>query len=245
MNTGETNLKSKSRAPSAPRAIHARDIMSTSPITIEPNTNAHEIARILVEKRVSAVPVLDGKQVIGIVSEGDLLHRHELGTEGRRAQRLQDITDTQNAASDMGLDGESARHIMTAAVVTVTEDTSLADIVRTLKRHHIRRVLVMRRDALVGIISRSDILRALLLRPEGAGAPTDRNDDMVRYQVFEVLWAMPGTSPWATTVAVTKGVVELGGAIEDENMRSPSRMAIERIAHVREVKDSRSVLQPY
>lgn len=68
---------------------------------------------------------------------------------------------------------------------------------------------------------------------------------MIRYQVIETLLSIPGTSPWATTVTVSKGIVELNGTVENEVTRDPSRIAIEAIPEVVVVKDQRSVLQPF
>lgn len=214
-------------------AIRARDIMTRKIVAVQPGTTVRRIAELLSESHISAVPVTDGGKLVGIVSEGDLMHRQELGTA--------DETSARPAKSH----GMHARDVMTPHVVTVGEDTVLADVVKTMQSSHIRRVLVTRGDEPIGIISRANIMRALADRPEGSAGPSSRDDDMLRYQVIETLLSIPGTSPWATVVIVTRGVIDLRGSIEHEAVRDPSRIAIENIPGVVAVHDQRAILQPY
>jgi CBS-domain-containing membrane protein len=141
--------------------------------------------------------------------------------------------------------GIHASDVMTRNVVKVSENTSLAEIVEILLAKNIRRVLVTRRAKLVGIVSRSDIVRVLAARPEGAGEPMCGDDDIIRFKVVETLMSVSGTSPWLTAINVSNGVVELSGTVQDEAAREPSRIAVENIPNVVEVEDKRSVLQPF
>jgi len=224
------NIRDPCVAGASNATIRAKDIMTVDLVTVGPAASVHAIARLLAQKRISAVPVLEGETIVGIVSEGDLVRREELGTGDDASARTR---------------GATAREAMTPHVVTVSEDTTLAEVAKTLETHRIRRVLVTARAKPVGIVSRADIVRALAARPEHPHAPTGRDDDMIRYQAIETLLAMPGTSAWATTVAVSRGAVELGGFIEDEAMRAPSRRAIESLPYVVSVADHRAILQPY
>lgn len=88
-------------------------------------------------------------------------------------------------------------------------------------------------------------MRALAARSEGSSSPSSRDDDMIRYQAIETLLSMPGTSPWATTITVKDGVIKLDGTVEIEKMREPSRIAIEAIPDVVEVRGRRAIIQPY
>jgi CBS domain-containing protein len=214
--------------------IHAKDIMTRDHlVTVGPETSIRRVAELLGENHISSVFVCDGYLLIGIVSEGDLIHRQELGTEG-------DDDSPGKTKSRGTLAGE----VMTRVLITVTEETSLADVVRTLHANHIRRVPVVRDSRLIGVVARADIVRALAARPVDSVRPTSRDDDMIRYQVIDTLFSIPGTSPWATTVSVKDGIVELNGSIEEETVRDPSRIAIEAIPHVVEVKDRRAILVP-
>lgn len=229
-----------------PTKIRAKDVLATDfveapVIYVEPNKTVREIALLLSNKKISAVPVVDDGEIVGIVSEGDLIQRHELGMETSVAGQGPPKVNIDYAKSH----GTHACDVMSRDVITVSEETSLDEIVGTLLAKNIRRVLVMREAKLVGVISRSDIVRVLAARPEGAGKPMSDDDDIIRFKVIEVMMGMPDTTPWLTTVSVSNGVVELSGTIQNEAAYRASRRAVENIPHVVEVKDKRSVLQPY
>lgn len=234
-NNHETHRSRVNRA-ATNSAICAKDIMTTDVVTVQPDTTVRKIALLLDEKHISAVPVTDGGSILGIVSEGDLMHRQELGTS-----REAEAGNADHAKSH----GMYARDIMTRDVIAVSKDASLAEIAKALEANRIRRVLVTREARLVGIVSRSDIVHALAARPGGALGPVSSDDDMIRYNVIDTLMRMPGTSIWSTTVDVSKGVVELRGSIEEETARDPSRIAVENIPYVVAVKDHRAIMQPY
>jgi CBS domain-containing protein len=220
--------------------------MTTNIVAVDPETSVRKVAQLLSDRHISAVVVADRGAIVGMVSEGDLMNRQELGTELVRSSLSGALGDDEAVrAAEAKSHGMHARDVMTRNVIAVQEDASLADIVKTLQSHHIRRVPVTREAKLVGMVSRADIMRALAARPEGSGGPTSRDDDMIRYQAIETLLSIPGTSPWATTVTVSHGVVELTGSVENEIVRDPSRIAIEAIPDVVEVKDHRSIIQPY
>lgn len=228
--------------------MKAKSIMTTELFTVGPDATVREIAVMMAENGISVVPVRDWGKVVGIVSEGDLLHRQELGTERHRTRSswvklLED--EEAMAAFEVKEHGMRARDIMTRNVISVAEDASMGEIADTLEKNNIKRLLVMRGDKLVGLISRADIVRAIAARPEGAQAPTSSDDDEIRFKVIQTLESMQGTSPWLTTVIVSDSVVFLYGTVEDETMRDPSRNAIEKIPYVVDVQDHRGVLQPY
>ncbi len=217
------------------RGIFARDVMSSGNlVTVGPGESVHRVAQLLSENHISSVPVVERGALVGIVSEGDLLHRQELGTESE--------DDSPGKVKSHAM---RVGDIMARDLVTVTEEDSLADVVHALHAHHVRRVPVVRGNKVVGLIARADIMRALAARPEGSTGPSSRDDDMIRYQVIQTLLSIPGTSPWATTVTVVNGVVELHGSVELEVTREPSRVAIAAIPDVVEVRDHRAIQQPY
>ncbi len=231
---------------SQPAKIRAKDVLATDfvdnpVIFVEPEKTVREIALLLTNKKISAVPVVNDGEIVGIVSEGDLIQRHELGIETSVAGQRTSGVNSDHAKSH----GLHASDVMTRTVVTVSEDTTLAEIVVTLLNKNIRLVLVTRETELVGVISRSDIVRVLAARPEGAGEPRSGDDDIIRFRVIETLMSISGTSPWLTAISVSNGVVELSGTVLDKDAQEPSCRAIENITSVVEVKDKRSVLQPF
>ncbi len=231
---------------SKPTKIRVKDVLATDfvkapVIYVGPNQTVREIALLLTNKKISAVPVVDKGEIVGIVSEGDLIQRHELGIEASVAGQGPPNVNIDYAKSH----GTLACDVMSRDVVTVSEDTSLAEIVGTLLAKNIRRVLVTREAKLIGVVSRSDIVRVLAARPEGAGEPRSSDDDIIRFKVIEVIMSIPGTTPWLAAISVSNGIVELSGTVWDQAALRPSRAAVENIPNVVEVKDNRSVLQPY
>jgi CBS domain-containing protein len=220
-------------------AIMAKNIMTGDVVTVGPHTNAQDIARLLSKHGFSAVPVVDDRKVVGIVTEDDLLRREELGTGPKHC--VVGSADPVCVKSH----GLCARDVMTPNVVTVAEEAPLAEIAELMESRRIKCVPVAREGTLVGIVCRADIVRALAARPEGSHGPLVCDDDIVRFKVIETLMGMPGAGGWLTDVSVSKGVVSLFGAVQDENVREPSRRAIEKIPCVIAVDDHRSVLQPY
>jgi CBS domain-containing protein len=228
--------------------MRAKDIMTTQVVTVRPDATVRDVALLLADKGITSAPVVDHGEVVGIVSEGDLFHVQDVDTNGqRRRSSWYKLFEDQKVAADFDAKARAthARDVMTRNVVTVSEHTPLAEVADTLVANNVKQLLVMREAKLLGVVSRTDIVRTLAARPEGADEPKSSDDDELRITVIETLENIPGTSPWLTTVIVSNGVVNLYGTVEDEAAREPSRVAIEKNPFVVEVRDRRSVLQPY
>jgi CBS domain-containing protein len=224
--------------------MQARDIMTEHVITVGPDTSVREIATLLLDKHISAVPVVDEAGALaGIVSEGDLIHRSEIGTEERgRSWWLRLFDDTSELAERYAKShGAKARDVMTRDVVSVAETASVAEIAELLETKHIKRVPVTRDGALAGIVSRANIVRALAASPETAIEPASPDDAAIRRKIVDLLRAEPWGNCWNTSVFVTDGVVEFWGIVESEAERTASRIAAEGIAGVTEVRDRRGL----
>jgi CBS domain-containing protein len=190
----------------------AREVMTANPIVVPASMPVEDCARLLLEKRISAVPVVDAAGgVIGIISEGDLIRRRETGTERRYSWWLELVSDPQTMARDfVKSGGHKVSDVMTRQVVSVTEDTPLAAIAGILEKRHIKRVPVVREGKLVGIVSRADLVRALLLgRPvPAAGAASDAD-------IRDHFLARLDKEPWGprsyVNIVVNDGQVELWG----------------------------------
>ena len=117
--------------------MKAKDIMTSPVVSVTPVTSVREIAALLLEHRISAVPVLDDGRLVGIVSEGDLLHRHEIGTDRvppPRSWWLRLFSTGGTPAEYVRSHAAHARDIMAREVVSVAEDTPVADIARCSRR---------------------------------------------------------------------------------------------------------------
>ncbi|HLY56817.1 MAG TPA: CBS domain-containing protein [Stellaceae bacterium] len=145
--------------------MQASDIMTRDVVSVGPETGLKEVARLLLERGISAVPVVDpAGEVIGMVSEGDLIGRDDAEREARRDWWLALLAEGEalhpEFLASFGDGDRTAREVMSAPVVTVTEAAEAREIARLLAAHHVKRVPVLRGGALVGIVSRADLLRA-------------------------------------------------------------------------------------
>jgi len=215
------------------------DVMTSEVVTIDADASVQAAAKLMAERGISALPVVDpGKRVIGMVSEGDLLHRAETGTERRRAWWLDMLASTNELAGDyVKSHGGKVKDVMTRDVVSVTEETLVADIAILLESKRIKRVPVLRDGRLVGIVSRANLVRALAMtigETPSAGAADDRT-------IRERLLAELRTQRWAevapANVTVRDGVVHLWSSYLSEQERRALVVAAEGIPGVRRVED--------
>jgi len=220
--------------------MQARDVMTSTVLSVTPGTTVHELAQLLVKHRISGAPVVDeDRHVIGMVSEGDLLHRSETGTEKRQGRRSWwlDLIGSGGAADYVKSHARTVGEIMSRDVACVQEDTSLAEIASVLETRHIKRVPVLRDHRLVGIVSRSNLVQALASAPVAKGAPgTSATDKDIRAMLMgEVAgrgWAFPGRN-----IVVQDGVVHLWGAVWSTDQIDAMRIAAENIPGVKRVED--------
>ena len=224
--------------------MRAVEVMTTNVITVDPDMSVRDLAALLSERGISGAPVVDsGGSIVGIVSEGDLLHRAELGTEKpeeRRSSWWLEHYASGHAEDYVKSHGRAVKDIMTRNVVTVGEEASLADVATLLETRRIKRVPVMRRSRIVGIISRSNLVRALgavvsTVTAE-AGAADDRAiRESLLTELRQQQWA---ARLWAQDIIVSNGVVHLWfGSDEPEENRQAARVAAENIAGVRGVEE--------
>lgn len=215
----------------------ARDVMTTSIVTVRPETEVSDIAALLLEHRISAVPVIDGDaRVLGIVSEGDLINRPEGATRHRTSWWLELLRGTQDQTRDyLKTHGRRAEDVMTPEVVSVAEDTPIAEIAKLLEKHGVKRVPVLRDAKIVGIVSRADLLRGLAAasRPQ----PAAQNDGEIRDAMHRAL-SEAGLGTHLISVTVKEGEVELSGRIDSEVQRRAARAAAEATPGVRRVQDN-------
>jgi CBS domain-containing protein len=149
--------------------LKASDLMSGEVVTISPKATVVEAARLMLEHRVSGLPVVDAQgQLVGVISEGDMLCRAEIGAES--------VDDSfwslELARQFLKAHGRYVEDVMTSKVVSVDENTPLAEIARLLQVMRLKRVPVTNHGEVVGIVSRADVLRVLI--SEAGGAPIAR-----------------------------------------------------------------------
>lgn len=225
----------------------AEDIMTRDVVTVVDSTPVEEIARLLLERGISAVFVVGAAgEVIGIVSEGDLMRRSELHTEKRSSWWLSMfLGPTERAASYIKSHGRTAKDVMTAPVVSIDPDALLAEIAELLEKRHIKRVPVLRDGRLVGVVSRGNLLQGLAAHKPAQAQRSDRsNDRMIRDQLLDTLRNEAGVRDEFVNVVVRDGVVHLWGSVFSETERDAVRVAAENVAGVRRIEDNLHVLPP-
>ena len=218
--------------------MQAETIMTAPVVGIAPSASVAEAAQLMLSKRISGLPVIRGDgTLVGIVSEGDFLRRGELGTERKRSRWLEFLVSPGKAADEyVRANGRRVEEVMSDDVVTATRNASLAEIVELMARHRIKRIPIVEAGRVVGIIARSDLLRALLL-PQSALAATSGGDEQIRQTILAELTAQKWAAKDMINVTVDKGVVKLSGAIFDERERQAAIVAAENAAGVKAVKD--------
>jgi CBS-domain-containing membrane protein len=218
--------------------MKAADVMVTSVITVGPQASVQEVAKLLLTNRISGLPVVsDQGDLVGIVSEGDLLHRAEAGTGRRRPWWLAILTGRDVLAAEYVREHSfKVADVMTRHVITATPDTSLQDIAHLLEKNGIKRVPIVDGGRLVGIVSRANLLQALASgTKKGETAPSDGT---IREDVMARLRAESWTRPSLVNVIVQDGTVELWGIVDSQTEKRAVRVAAEVTPGVRAVNDN-------
>jgi CBS domain-containing protein len=214
----------------------AKDVMTTAVLTALPGTDVREIAGMLLERRISAVPIVDERgKLRGIVSEGDLINRPESGTQHRQSWWLRLVSAPEEQARDyLRAHGTRAQDVMTEDVITVAEDTPLSKIAALLEKHRIKRVPVVRDGKLVGIVSRANLLQGLAASRPAAAAK--REDQEIRDALLAAL-DEAGLPMHLVNVIVSDGVVQLWGAVDSSVQHEAARAAVEGTSGVKRLED--------
>ncbi|MFO1185718.1 MAG: CBS domain-containing protein [Bauldia sp.] len=215
--------------------MRAADIMRRQVLTISPTAGVSELAKLLVDNGVSAVPVVDDAgKLVGIVSENDMVRRVELGTAPRR-HWLRTFLDPQSAAKEfVKANSQRVADVMTRKVVTIGPDTPIAEIATLLESHQIKRVPVVDGGRVVGIVSRANLIQALGAFGKKLGPGADPGK--LRARVEERIKAEPWHS-WMVNVTVDGDHVDLWGMVDSEAVKNATRVAAETTPGVKSVGD--------
>jgi CBS domain-containing protein len=145
--------------------LTARDVMTRDVVVVLPDTSLRYVAKLLVQHRISGMPVVDGDgQVVGMVTENDLLQWPDQPAD-KQAWWLNMLADEFELAPDfvdvVQAEREQTRRVMKTDIVTVTEDTPVAEVAKLFIANSIKRVPVVRDGKLVGVVSRGDLVRVV------------------------------------------------------------------------------------
>ena len=197
--------------------MKAADIMTPSVVTITDDATVNEAAEQMLKYRISALPVVDcNGKLVGIISEGDLVRRAEVGTQRERPWWLELLTSKRRLAAEyVRSHAHTIRDVMRRNVITAAPETPISEVARLLEIHAIKRVPITDGDKLVGIVSRANVMQGVAsleakASPSSSTSPSNR---AIRESILETV----KTAPWCPSlwnVTVSNGVVDLWGVTE-------------------------------
>jgi CBS domain-containing protein len=217
--------------------MKARDVMVRAVVTTSPDTTVEKLARLMINLRISGVPVMDKDgRLVGMVTEGDLLRRVETGTERHRPRWSEPFSSNSRLAAEyIKSHAKRVADIMTREVCSVGELATLGEIADLLEAKHIKRVPVVHDGKIVGIVSRADLLKVLV--SGGAGTENEEQDRAIRALLLAELREQKWADASEGRVVVSDGIVHLWGIVGSENERRALRIAAENTPGVRGVED--------
>src|ERR1700722_5477978 len=200
--------------------MNAMDVMTRNAISVAPDATVAQAVELMLERGISGLLVMDTAGMLaGVITEGDLLRRDELGTERQRPWWLRLIASPgRQAAGFTPSHGRKVADVLTHDVVRRDGDSPVEEIVALMEKHRIKRVPVLQGDRVVGVVSRADLLRALSVVARGSAGPA-RRDRTIRDHILDIL-AKESWAPRTTlNVTVVNRVVDLWGTISNDQER--------------------------
>jgi CBS domain-containing protein len=226
--------------------MKASEIMARNVITVGADASANDAVRLMLQNKISGLPVVNAAgELVGMVTEGDFLRRAETGTETQRPRWLQVLMGTGKLADEyVRSHGRKVSSIMTEDVVAVGEDATLVEVVKAMEKWRIKRVPVIRDRKVVGLVARSDLLRAFARTVSAATTNAPESDlklrDLVQAEFDRLPWSMRNM----ISVTVKNAVVDLQGVVFNVRERDALRVAAENISGVKEVHDHLVWVEP-
>lgn len=217
--------------------MRARDIMTADPVTVPPDTPLEAVAALMAERHISGLPVVDAEgRLLGLVTDGDLMRRLS-AKEDKPASFFAALL---GASADQAMayaraHGRRVRDVMSTHLATVTEDATVEEVAHILETRRIRRVPVLRDGRLAGVVSRADLLRAVMA-PVESGAAQDASDPRIRRAVYAAMREQPWISTRFVFPMVQDGVVTFHGFLAGQEAMTALRVLAEGVPGVKEVR---------
>jgi CBS domain-containing protein len=224
--------------------MKASDVMTPDVISADPDATVLQAARYMLQHHISGLPVIDKTgALVGLLSEGDFLRRRETHTDRRPSRWLEFLMGPGKLAAEYThTHGSKVSEVMTTKLHTISEDTPLEKIVEMMEKHRIKRVPVLRGKKVVGIVTRANLMHAMVSLARGE--PKATSDAAIRQELLRELknekWALSSM----INVVVRGGVVELWGMIVDDRQREALVVAAENVRGVKAVKDHLTWVEP-
>jgi CBS domain-containing protein len=224
------------------------DVMTRKVLSVSPDETVEHAVNLMLRYGISGLFVVDAKgTLVGVVTEGDLLRRDELGTERHRPWWLRVLVSPGKQALDFTrTHGRKVSDIMTPEVICVAIDTPLETVVETMEKQRIKRVAVTEKGHMVGVVARSDLLRALLTHEREKQPPQAQDDDRtIRTHILADLESAAWAPLTTLNVTVASGVVDIWGTITNPDERRAICVMAENVPGVKGVHDHLVFVEPY
>tara|TARA_R110002072_G_scaffold42703_1_gene120556 strand:- start:189 stop:884 length:696 start_codon:yes stop_codon:yes gene_type:complete len=218
--------------------MQAKDIMTTSVISVPQDGTIADAVRLMLDHHVSALPVVDAAgDLKGLISEGDLMRRVRETDDKRRSWWLEVLGGMRETAQDfVQINSHHVNDVMTRDVVSIAENTPVGEIARLLEKNRIKRVPVLRAGQVVGIVSRANLLHALSALPDDALQTPTEDDRVLRTDIAQALKAVPGAAVNLINYTVEKGHVAVWGVADSDFEENAIRVAVENVPGVQSVE---------
>lgn len=235
-----------STSPASAKAGTAGALMTQNVLTVPPSMPVEALAELLAERHVSGVPVVNAEgTLLGLVTEADLIRRLA-GAEERPGGFFAALFCNPERLADRyaRTHGMVAADVMTPApLAAVTEDATAAEVAQLMEERRVRRVPVLREGKLVGLVSRADLLRAVV--GGGTGNGQSRDDARIAQDVRARIRKEPWTDSYWSSTSVKDGVVTLHGFVRSDEVRRGLRVLAAGVPGVQRVVDQMEILPSY
>lgn len=222
------------------------DVMTRHCITVAPDATVEEAVNLMLSRHISGLFVVDeAGDLVGVITEGDLLRRDELGTQRNRPWWLRLLASPARQAADFTrANGRHVRDVMTEDVISIAQDAPLEGVVAAMEANRIKRLPVTADGKVVGVVSRTDLLRALIGRAR-TSEPLPTDDRAIRAAIMTALEAQAWAPMTTLNVTVANATADVWGTITNEEERHAIHVAVENTPGVKAVHDHLVYIEPY
>ena len=218
--------------------MQASDIMTRSVISVAPDESTDAAIELMLKRHISGLPVINDKgELVGIVTESDFLRRPETSTEHKTTSRWRDTFFNFNKVMDnyVHTHGVKVKDVMTPNPVAVTEDTQLDAVVQLMQTRNVKRLPVVRAGKVIGIISRANLMRALVsIHREAHGAAKD--EAKIRERILDDIAEQVWAAEVVVDVVLHNGVADLWGTVSKTEQAKALRVLVESTPGVKRVE---------
>ncbi|MBL8806460.1 MAG: CBS domain-containing protein [Rhodospirillales bacterium] len=219
----------------ASKTLTAADIMSTKLFSIAPGAGVRLAAEYMLKRRVSALLVLDPKKrLLGIVSEGDLVKRAELGAAKKGSWWLEILTTDRDLARQYArAHGRRVADVMTRTCIVAGPDAPVATLAEMMERHKIKRIPIVDEGRVVGVVARADLVAAFVRTSGTVAAVHAANDAGAAAEIRRRIGREPWIGSTMVSVSVAKGIAAFSGIVSSVAQRDALRAIAEDVEGVR------------